>query len=180
MPAILIFCPGAMTGVDEWVQIYNPTAMTVSLGSYKIGDEETQGGAGFAVDGMWRFPSTAAIAPGQKINIAGTFAGFCNRFGYDPDFAFFDGVDGVNRMSPYLGWTTAVTLTLANSGDEVLLLGPNDQLVDGVAWGTGSLPGNVSCAAIVPPPYASLDRTPIWKDTDSCPGDFVANPAALP
>ncbi len=167
-------------GVDEWVQIYNPTALTVSLGSYKIGDEETQGGGGFAVDGMWRFPPTAIVAPGQKINIAGTFAGFYNRFGTDPDFAFFDGIDGVNRLSPDLGWTAAVTFTLANTGDEVLLLGPSDQLVDGVAWGTGSLPGNVSCAAIVPPPYASIDRTPIWKDTDSCPADFVTNPAPLP
>jgi len=122
----------------------------------------------------------ATIAPGQKINIAGTFAGFYNRFGYDPNFAFFDGAPGVNRMSPYLTWTSAVTFALANSGDEVLLLGPGDQMVDGVAWGTGALPANVSCAAIVPPPYASIERTPIGRDTDSCPADFVTNPSPLP
>ena len=167
-------------GVDEWVQIYNPTMITVSLSGYKIGDEETRGGGGFAFDGMWSFPAAATIAPAQKINIAGTFAGFYLRFGYDPSFAFFDGVEGVNRMAPYLAWTSAVTFTLANSGDEVLLLGPTDQLVDGVAWGTGGLPGHVSCPAIAPPPYASIERTPIWQDTDSCPADFVTNPSPQP
>jgi phosphatidylserine/phosphatidylglycerophosphate/cardiolipin synthase-like enzyme len=167
-------------GIDEWVQIHNPTPITVPLGSYKIGDEETPGGGGFAADGMWSFPSTAAIAPGQKINIAGTFAGFYNRFGVDPNFAFFDGVPGISRMAPYLTWTAVMTFALANAGDEVLLLGPTDQRVDGVAWGTGTLPDNIPCAAIVPPPYASLDRTPIGHDTDSCPADFVVNPSPLP
>jgi len=167
-------------GGDEWVQVYNPTAITVSLGSYKIGDEEAPGGGGFGFDGMWRFPLAATIAPGQKINIATTFTAFYADFGRDPDFAFFDGVPGVTQMSPYLAWTSAVTFTLSNTGDEVLLLGSTDQVVDGVAWGTGSLPGNVSCAALVPPPYASIDRTPIGQDTDSCPADFVANPSPLP
>ena len=167
-------------GVDEWVQIYNPTAITVSLSGFKIGDEETRGGGGFGFDGMWEFPPAATIGPGQKINVAGTFAGFYARFGYDPSFAFFDGVAGVSRMTPYLAWTSAATLTLANVGDEVLLLGPGDQLIDGVAWGTGGLPGHASCPAIAPPPYASIERTPIWQDTDSCPADFVTNPSPLP
>jgi hypothetical protein len=167
-------------GGNEWVQIYNPTAVTVSLGSYKIGDEETQGGGGFGFDGMWSFPLTATIAPGQKLNIAATFSAFYLDYGRDPDFAFFEGIPGVSRMSPYLGWTTAVTFALANTGDEVLLLGPGDQLVDGVAWGTGLLPGNVACQAIAPPLHASIDRTPIWQDTDSCPIDFVTNPSPQP
>ncbi len=170
---------GAVTG-SEWIQIYNPTPITVTLDSYKIGDEETPGGGGFAVDGMWSFPPAATIAPGQKINVAATAQGFYNRYGYDPHFVFFNGIPGVTQLAPYLTWTDAISFSLANSGDEVLLLGPSDQIVDGVAWGTGSLPGNVSCAALVPPPYASLDRTPIEQDTDSCPADFVANPAALP
>lgn len=174
-----VFYLGA-TGIDEWVQLYNPTPITVSLSGYKIGDEETLGGGGFAVDGMWSFPPTATIAPAQKINIAGTFAGFYNRFGYDPHFAFFDGVPGVTRLSPYLTWTSAITFALANSGDEVLLLGPSDQIVDGVSWGTGALPGNIACSAIVPPPYASIDRTPIGQDTDNCPADFVTNASPLP
>jgi phosphatidylserine/phosphatidylglycerophosphate/cardiolipin synthase-like enzyme len=165
---------------SEWIQIYNPTAITISLSSYKIGDEETQGGGGFGFDGMWRFPPTATIGPGKKINVAFTFRGFYEEYGRDPDFAFFEGIDGVNKLTPYLAWTSAVTLTLANTGDEVLLVGPDDQIVDGVAWGTGALPGNVPCPAIAPPPFASLDRTPIGNDTDSCPVDFVVNPSPSP
>ena len=165
---------------SEWIQIYNPTAITISLGSYKIGDEETRGGGGFGFDGMWRFPLTATIGPGRKINVAFTFRGFYEEYGRDPDFAFFEGIDGVNKLTPYLAWTSAVTLTLANTGDEVLLVGPDDQIVDGVAWGTGALPGNAPCPAIAPPPFASLDRTPIGNDTDSCPADFVVNPSPSP
>ena len=75
-------------------------------------------------------------------------------------------------------------VTLANTGDEVLLLGSADQLIDGVAWGTGSLPGNVSCVAIDPNQYPlgnpSIARSPLWKDMDNCPADFVIDPSALP
>jgi hypothetical protein len=87
-------------------------------------------------------------------------------------------------MSPYLQYTTNISLSLANAGDEVLLLGAADQLIDGVAWGTGSLPGNVSCPAIDPSLYPlsnpSIMRSPLWKDTNSCPADFVIDPLAQP
>ena len=65
-----------------------------------------------------------------------------------------------------------------------MLLGPSDQLVDGVAWGTGSLPGNVSCVAIDPNQYPlgnpSIARSPLWRDTDNCPNDFVIDLLAEP
>ena len=66
----------------------------------------------------------------------------------------------------------------------MLLLGPADQLIDGVAWGTGSLPGNVSCLAIDPNQYPlnnpSIARLPLWRDTDKCPADFVIDTSARP
>ncbi len=71
-------------------------------------------------------------------------------------------------------------VTLVNAGDEVLLLGPGDLLIDGVTWGTGSLPGHAACAAFAPELYASLERRPIDRDSDSCPADFVADLGALP
>jgi hypothetical protein len=53
-----------------------------------------------------------------------------------------------------------------------------------VAWGTGSLPGNVSCLAIDPTQYLqgnpAIRREPLWKDTDYCPNDFVIDETATP
>jgi len=76
-------------------------------------------------------------------------------------------------MIPYIAYTPNISFALANTGDEVLLLGANNLLADGVAWGTGSLPGNVSCLAIDPNQYPlsspSIKREPLWKDTDNCP-----------
>ncbi len=169
-----------LTG-SEWVQIYNPTNSTVSLGSYKLGDQAQPGSTGFVVDGMWRFPVSATIAPSQTINVATTAQGFFGKYGFFPDYVFFG--PGV-PMQPYLSYTTNISFSLANAGDEVLLLGAADQLVDGVAWGTGALPGNVSCVAIDPSLYPfgnpSIKREPLWKDTDNCPADFIVDPSALP
>jgi hypothetical protein len=89
-------------------------------------------------------------------------------------------------MSPDLQYTPNISFSLTNTGDEVLLLGATDLLVDGVAWGTGSLPGNVACPAIDPNQYPypqskpSIKRDPLWKDTDNCIADFVIDPTALP
>lgn len=169
---------------SEWVQIYNPTPITVSLTGYKVGDQAAPGPTGFTVDGMWLFPLNSSIGPGQVINIATTGRGFFNKYGFPPHYAFFSSDVAVPLMSPYLQYTTNISFSLANAGDEVLLLDPSDLLVDGVAWGTGSLPGNVSCLAIDPSLYPlsnpSIKREPLWKDTNSCPVDFVIDPLAQP
>ncbi|HJW84993.1 MAG TPA: lamin tail domain-containing protein, partial [Anaerolineae bacterium] len=101
-----VFYRGATSPItgSEWIQIYNPTPVTVSLASYALGDEETRGSAGPESESMWRFPPSAAIGPGQKVNVATTFAGFYQRYGYDPHFAFYEGVPGVSRMSPHPTW----------------------------------------------------------------------------
>ena len=69
---------------SEWVQIYNPTPITVSLSGYKLGDQAVPGPTGFTVDGMWQFPPTASIAPGGVINVATTAHGFFNKYGRYP------------------------------------------------------------------------------------------------
>jgi cardiolipin synthase A/B len=171
---------------SEWVQIYNPTPITVSLTGYKLGDQALPGPTGFTVDGMWQFPLGGNIGPSQVLNVATTGRGFFNKYGYPPQIAFFSSDVPVPVMSPYLQYTPNISFSLANTGDEVLLLGPTDQLIDGVAWGTGSLPGNISCPAIdmsqYPPntPNPSIMRSPLWKDMDNCNVDFVVDPSALP
>ena len=175
---------GMVTG-SEWVQIYNPTRMAVSLSGYKIGDQAAPGPTGFTVDGMWQFPLAASLGPSQTINIALTASGFFTKYGFLPNYVFFtDTLHPVPGLTPYLAWTNSISFSLANSGDEVLLLDTNDQLVDGVAWGTGALPGNVSCLAIDPSLYPlgnpSIKREPLWKDTDNCSNDFVIDETATP
>jgi phosphatidylserine/phosphatidylglycerophosphate/cardiolipin synthase-like enzyme len=166
---------------SEWVQIYNPTPITVSLSTYKLGDQALPGSTGFTFDGMWQFPSGASVAPGDLINVATTYQGFFDKFGLYPDYVFFGA--GI-QMIPYLSYTPNISFSLTNTGDEVLLLGPANQLIDGVAWGTGTLPGNVSCLAIDPNLYPlskpSIARSPLWKDTDNCPNDFAVDPNAAP
>ncbi len=171
---------------SEWVQLYNPTPITISLNGYKLGDQALPGPTGFTVDGMWLFPSDAQIPPGQVINVATTGYGFFNKYTRYPQFAFFDSVNHVPLLTPYITYTPNISFSLANTGDEVLLLGPADQLIDGVAWGVGVLPGNVSCPFIdmtlYPPqtPNPSIMRSPLWKDTNDCNADFVIDWTATP
>lgn len=168
---------------SEWVQVYNPTPITVTLTGYKLGDQAAPGATGFTVDGMWQFPAGSVIGPGQRLNVAITGRGFFDKYGFPPAFAFFTSDVPVPLMSPYLQYTPNISFALANTGDEVLLLGPIDQLIDGVAWGTNSLPDNESCAAIDPslyPQNPSIKREPLWQDTNRCPIDFVIDPLAQP
>jgi hypothetical protein len=135
---------------------------------------------------MWQFPPEAVIPPGQVIHVATTGKGFFDKYTRYPQYAFFDSVNHVPLLTPYLAYTRNISFSLANTGDEVLLLGLDDQLIDGVAWGVGTLPGHVSCPFIdmelYPPgtPNPSIMRAPLWKDTNDCPADFVIDWTATP
>jgi hypothetical protein len=123
---------------DEFIEIYNPNATTIDLGGYKIGDEETRGNS----EGMYQFPDGTLLAPDAVIVIARNAAQFRARFGFDPAFelvttgALTDTLT-VPNLAKYTAWGTG-TLSLSDPGDEILLLGPGDQLVDSVAWGNGN------------------------------------------
>ena len=80
---------------SEWVQIYNPTPITVSLSAYKLGDQAAPGPTGFTVDGMWQFPAGAVIPPGQVIHVATTGKGYFDKYTRYPQYAFFDSVNHV-------------------------------------------------------------------------------------
>jgi uncharacterized protein YdeI (BOF family) len=122
---------------DEFVEIANLNPYAISLTGYKIGDEETRGGN----EGMYAFPAGATLAPNTAIVIARNAAQFRARFGFDPQYELattgtFTDTTGVPNLDKYAAWAGGV-LALSNSGDEVLLLGPADQIVDSVAWGDG-------------------------------------------
>ena len=122
---------------DELIEITNPLTYTVNLTGYKIGDEETRGGG----EGMYEFPTGTPIVPNAVILIARNAAQFHARFGFDPQYELvttgvLTDTPSVPNLDKYTAWATG-SLALSNSGDEVLLLGPGDQIVDSVAWGNG-------------------------------------------
>jgi hypothetical protein len=163
----------------EWVEIYNPTALAVDLSGYKIGDAVYPDD----YEGMVRFPPGAAIDPQQVLVVAVTAAGFREDFpGHSPDFEILDTDPAVPNLLPYNAWGEG-DWGLGNDGDEVLLLDGSNRAVDVLAYGSGSYPG------VVPHPGGiayghSLEREPIWWDTDDCSVDFrdwpYPSPGELP
>lgn len=158
---------------EEWVEIYNPTTVTVDLSDYKLGDEETPGSG----EGMHRFPQGATLAPGAKAVIALRATGFYALYGQWPDYEIFDTTPQVPDMIRYTTWATG-NLSLANRGDEVLLLGPDDTLVDGVSYGRGNLPGVLPHPGV--PTGHTLERFPLLQDTDNAAQDFIDQPSPTP
>jgi uncharacterized repeat protein (TIGR01451 family) len=151
----------------EWVEIYNPTPWAVDLFGYKIGD---------AVhfddyEGMYRFPQGSRIDPQQVLVVAVTAVGFREDFpGRSPDYEIVDTDPAVPDLLGCAAWGEG-DWGLANGGDEVLLLDGSNHAVDVLVYGDGSYPG------VVPHPGGivyghSLEREPIWLDTDDCSADF--------
>lgn len=142
------------------------------MSGYKIGDEETKGSG----ESMYIFPSGTLIAPNTTLVIARNAAQFRNRFGFNPNFELvttgvLTDTASVPNLAKYTTWASG-SLSLANSGDEIMLLGPSDELVDSVAWGNGDfaatgLRGHASASE-----PQSLQRYGT-QDTNSMTYDFL-------
>ena len=174
---------------DEFIEIINPLIHPVDLGGYKIGDEETKGSG----EGMYVFPAGTTLASNAVLIVAKNAAQFHARFGFDPTFELVTSGSGLTDMlsvpnlAKYGAWASG-SLALSNSGDEVLLLGPSDELVDSVAWGNGNfaaagLAGDADANAPI-----SLQRYGA-QDTNNMTFDFLhgapspatpVSPPALP
>lgn len=151
----------------EFVEICNPepTAIT-NLSCYKIGDEETSGGS----ESMYRWPITATIAGNSCQTIAENADAFTLRFSYPPSYTLSSSLNVASLMK-YPVWANG-SLALANDGDELLLLGPNNEILDSVAYRNGNYAAlGLEADASAPEPL-SLQR--VWPtDTNSMPHDFV-------
>jgi phosphatidylserine/phosphatidylglycerophosphate/cardiolipin synthase-like enzyme len=162
----------------EWVEIYNPTGNVIELSTYKIGDAANQQD----FEGTYQFPAATKIAPGRVLVVAVAAAGFREDFpGGAPDFEMLDTDPVVPDMSKYSAWGEG-DWGLRNGGDQVLLLDGGDRAVDVVVYGDAGHPGVVPHPGVV---YGhSLERDPIWLDTDDCRSDFrdwpYPGPGSLP
>ncbi|MEW5957503.1 MAG: lamin tail domain-containing protein, partial [Chloroflexota bacterium] len=159
---------------DEFVEVCNPNPYQVNPAGYKVGDEEARGGG----EGMYVFPvEAAALAAGACVRVAKNAAQFQARFGDWPDYELVTSGSGyldepsVRNLDKYSSWSGG-SWSLANTGDELLLLGPGDEILDSVAYRNGDYAIlGLEPDASAPEPY-SLQR--VWPtDTNSMPHDFV-------
>ncbi|MBC7224363.1 MAG: lamin tail domain-containing protein, partial [Anaerolineae bacterium] len=158
---------------DEFVEIWNPLAEPVDLGGYKVGDEERRVPLmALEGEGMYAFPEGLLLGPGEVVVVARDAAAFQARFGRWPDFQFLGTAPEVPRLARYTAWSTG-SWALTNGGDEVLLLGPGDDLVDAVAYREGDLGGLGLVGSMAAPAPRSMQRVGTADSGDLC-DDFVA------
>jgi predicted extracellular nuclease len=103
---------------------------SLDLSDYKLGDAATPGSA----EGMMRFPEGASLEAGEVIVVAQTAAGFAAVFGGLPDYEVADSDAAVSDMRPYDAWSSG-DFRLSNLRDEVLVLGPDDNVIDATNYG---------------------------------------------
>jgi hypothetical protein len=164
----------------EFIEIVNPTTSVIDISGYSLGDALNRDD----FEDVRRFPANTVLGRGETVVVATTATAFTAQFGFAPDFEILNTDPLVPDLIDDPTWGDPGTfLRLGNLGDEVLLRDPNDHIVDALAYGTGSVPGLVSCG-IVSGPNHSLERFPYWRDTDDCLVDFrewpFPNPGDLP
>jgi DNA/RNA endonuclease YhcR with UshA esterase domain len=162
---------------DEFVELFNPTGSAVDLSFYKIGDEETKGKG----EGMVQFPPGTTIGPQGLLIVAKNAAQFQARFGFYPDFearvsgAGYTDTPTVPNMEKYTAWATG-SWALSNSGDEVLILGPADEIVDAISYKSGDY-GAVSVTGYISAPAPrSLQRVGAGDSGDMNTDFAIAEP----
>jgi hypothetical protein len=158
---------------EEWIELYNAGRTTLDLPAYKIGDEETPGGA----EGMLKFPVGAQIISKGIAIIANEGVAFRNIYGFNPDFEIHDTDVAIPDMDVYSAWGSR-NMQLGNSGDEVLLLAADDAVLDAVSWGNSKFAFDPSAKDVAEghslerfPAFSDRSNAEIWRDqTQPNPG----------
>jgi hypothetical protein len=169
LPELLIsevlYDPSGVEPQAEWIEIYNPGEITVELNGYKLGDEESKGGA----EGMYQFPQETSLRSGEVLVVANSASEFISRYGFRPDFELIESDPDIPNLSSYTAWATG-PVNLGNLNDEMLLLNANDQVVDALSWGTSTWAFDPPCPDVNE--THSLERRPADIDTNSA-SDWV-------
>lgn len=155
---IMINPVGAEPG-KEWIEIFNRSPNGIDLYGYKIGDSEERGD----LEGMYTFPVSSKIPPGETVVIANQAVLFAISFGVQPDFELSDSDPEIPNLLKYRNWAGGV-INLRNGGDEILILNPKDKQVDAVSWGDSNYAFNPP--APIPEDGMSLERNPANVDSN--------------
>jgi uncharacterized repeat protein (TIGR01451 family) len=160
----VLYDPSGSEPGAEFIEIVNASPISQSLAIYKIGDEETYDGT----EGMRQFPG-GTIAAGEVIVWANNADTFSSTYGFLPDYAQNDGGHPVSETNAYSPWSNAA-LSMANGGDEVLVLDGSDTVIDVATYGSGSWPGVSN--NLTANDGESLERVPADWDTNDMTTDF--------
>ena len=172
----------------EFIEIFNPTSLTVDLSDiyvtdatfagggtyyYNIVTGANAGGGGFG-DFHARFPDGASIAAGefQTVALAGS-GGFFAEHGIDPTYELFEddaAVDAIPDMREALAGSINGQGGLSNSGEVVILYGWDGesdlvQDIDYVVWGDKA---------------EAVDKNGVGIDGPDADGDLSFYPAETP
>jgi hypothetical protein len=156
----VLYNPTGREPDGEWVEIYNAGGSPIDLAGYKIGDQSFPG----CCEGMLAFPGEVILNPGDVIVVAYKAAAFKAIYGFAPDYEMESSDPAVPVLTRYTEWAER-GVELTNTGDELLLLGPNNQLADAVSWGTSKFAFDPSVANV--PEGFSLERYPPNIDTNT-------------
>jgi hypothetical protein len=168
----VLYDPTGSEPEGEWVEIYNPGDIAYDLSGCKFGDEEIPGGQ----EGMLQFPSGTWLLPGQTLLVANRATTFQANYAAAPDFEMRASDPDVPDLVKYLSWANG-NVEFVNTGDEALLLDPNDRVIDAVSWGNSNSFLDPAVARVSE--GSSLERRPAYVDTDSA-GDWFENPVPQP
>jgi hypothetical protein len=156
----VLYDPSGPEPSHEWVELYNPGPAVLGLDAYRIGDEEQIGGG----EGMYRFPAGATLEGDQVVVVAGQASSFLAVYGFAPDFEFNDTDPAVPDMVKAPEWAGG-SISLGNSGDEVLVLDDQDTLIDALSWGASTFAFDPPAPDVTE--GHSLARVPADQDTDT-------------
>ena len=144
----------------ELIEIANAAGAAVGLAGFKVGDEE-QPDAG---EGMRVLPDTTLDA-GAALVIASATP-FTASFGAAPDI-------DLASLVVFDAWGGASgSVALSNAGDEVLVLGVDNTVLDAVSYGSGAYPG-VTVLGSAPGDDEVAVRLVDTVDTDDMTSDFA-------
>jgi beta-lactamase superfamily II metal-dependent hydrolase len=131
--------------VEEWIEFYNNSPVTVDIGGWKIKDNNGAGGS-------YTIPDGETIAPGTYYTIALNQTGFNALYSYDADLY-------------------GIFPALNNTGEALVLEDKYSNMIDTVAWEGGSTAGVPTGWGSVTDPSCStgstIVRTSVTTDTDT-------------
>jgi phosphatidylserine/phosphatidylglycerophosphate/cardiolipin synthase-like enzyme len=174
---------GEPPGNTEWVELYNPTTEAVDLTGWSVGDAAAPGEYG---SGTYHFPAGATLPAQETLVVAQQAADveFTPHF----ELALDPGRDdaGVPNLVPDGSWE-GFGMALGNGGDEVILRDAGGADVDVVVWDDpsddpvlkGTYPGVTPWQGLVATSW-SLERRPIYYDSDDCSVDLIPRYPATP